>query len=93
MWYNMVDIDSSEVLTDHDINVLQEVSGCMLSIWSEEIEEKNRKKIYDNESLDDFMSIFTVMVDDLIHNKNIKDYISYVRGPHLTVEAPVRYRE
>ena len=84
-------VETSEMLTDHDVKTLKELSGCLLSIWSEEIEEKKRQMIYDNETLDDFMSLFTVMIDDLANKKNIKDYISFVRGPHLTIEAPVKY--
>lgn len=80
-----------EVLNDHDIKTLEGLSECLLGIWSEEIEAKGRNKIYDNRALEDFMAVFTVMVDDLVKKKNIKDYISYVRGPYFTVEVPVRY--
>lgn len=87
----MPEIEPAEVLTDHDIKTLEELSTCLLGIWSEEIEEKGRNKIYDNNALDAFMSVFTVMIDDLVHKKNIKDYISHVRGAYLTIEVPVRY--
>lgn len=87
----MPEIDPAEALTDNDIKTLEELSTCLLGIWSEEIEEKGRNKIYDNNALEDFMAVFTVMVDDLVKKRNIKDYISHVRGAYLTVEAPVRY--
>lgn len=78
-------------LTDHDIKTLEELSTCLLGIWSREIEEKKRDHIYDNKALDAFMAEFTVMIGDLINKKNIVDYISYVHGAHLTIEVPVRY--
>jgi len=87
----MSEIDPVEALTDHDIKTLEELSTCLLGIWSEEIEEKGRSKIYDNKALEDFMAVFTVMVDDLVHKKNIRDYISHIRGAYLTIEVPVRY--
>ena len=86
----MPEIDP-EVLNDHDIKTLEGLSECLLGIWSEEIETKRRNKVYDNKALEDFMAVFTVMVDDLVKKKNIKDYISYVRGPYFTIEVPVRY--
>ncbi len=86
----MPEIDP-EVLNDHDIKTLEGLSECLLGIWSEEIEEKRRNSIYDNKALEDFMAVFTVMVDDLVKKKNIKDYISHVRGARLTIEVPIRY--
>lgn len=86
----MPEIDP-EVLNDHDIKTLEGLSECLLGIWSEEIETKRRRKVYDNDTLEDFMAIFTVMVDDLIKKKNIKDYISHIKGPYFTVDVPARY--
>jgi len=78
-------------ITDHDIKILEELSTYLLGIWSREIEEKRRDRIYDNNALDDFMSEFAIMISDIRNKKNIADHISYVRGPHLTIEVPVRY--
>ncbi len=85
----MVEISNKEILTDRDIETLKELSLCLYSVWSEEMETKKRDTVYDNTTLDSFMSSFALMVDDLISKKNIHDYVSYVRGPHLTIEAPL----
>ncbi len=82
---------SVETLTDHDVETLTDLSTCLLSIWSREKEMKNRKKIYDNSALDAFMAELTVMIHDISSKKSISDYISYVHGPYLTIEVPVRY--
>ena len=87
----MPESNTAEMLTDHDIETLKELSTCLLGIWSREIEEKKRNKTYDNKALDAFMAEFTVMIDDFVNKKNIIDYVSYVRGAYLTIEVPVRY--
>lgn len=87
----MANTNRTETLTDYDINTLEKLSLCMYDIWSEAIEEKKRDNVYDNKTLDLFMSVFAVTIDDLIHKKNIRDYVSYVRGAHITVESPVIY--
>jgi hypothetical protein len=86
----MTEIDPAELLTDHDIKILGELSMSIFDIWSEEIQKKKRGIVYDNKTLDDFMSEFTIMVDSLIREKNIKDYISHIHGNYLTIEVPVR---
>lgn len=82
------EIYPKDKLTDHDIETLEELSKCLLGIWSKEIEEKGRDNIYDNNSLDSLIAVFTSMVDDLVQKKNMKDYVSYVRGAYLTIYAP-----
>lgn len=87
----MTEIEPVEKLTDHDIKILEGLSKCIFDIWSEEIQKKKRGTVYDNKAIDDFMSEFTIMIDNIMRNKNIKDYISHAHGSYLTVEIPVRY--
>lgn len=87
----MTEIDPAEALTDHDIKILEKLSSDIFGIWSEEIQKKKRGTVYDNKALDDFMSEFTIMVDNLARNKQIKDYISHTHGAYLTIEVPVKY--
>lgn len=88
----MKEIDPAEILSDHDVQILKDMSSCLLTIWSREIQEKKRTKIYDNRTLDEFMSEFTLMIDDLQKNKNIKNYISHALGrARLEIDAPVSY--
>ncbi len=90
----MKEVNPAEILTDHDTKILKEVSLCMLNIWSREIEEKKRDRIYDNVALDAFMSTFVLMVDDLIRDKNVKKYVSHVYGgPRIAIDAPIKYEE
>lgn len=86
----MTEIDPTEELTEHDINLLVDLSKNLLDIWSEEIEKKKRSTVYDNKVLDDFMSEFTIMIDNLKRNKNIKDYISYTHGTYFSIEVPAK---
>lgn len=87
----MTEIDPAEVLTEHDIKILENLSRNMFDIWSEEIQKNKRSTVYDNEALDDFMSEIAIMIDNLTRNKHIKDYISHTHGAYLTIEAPVKY--
>lgn len=87
----MTEIDPAETLTEHDIKILEALSGNIFDIWSEEIQKKKRRTVYDNKALDDFMSELTIMIDNLTRNKHIKDYISHTHGAYLTVEAPIKY--
>ncbi len=90
----MEKIDLAEILTDNDIKILKEVSVCMLNIWSREIEQKKRPRIYDNVALDAFMSTFVLMINDLIHDKNVNKYVSHVYGgPRISIDAPIRYED
>ncbi len=90
----MEEINNAETLTDYDIKILKEVSVCMLNIWSREIEEKKKARIYDNVALDAFMSTFVLMINDMIRDRNIKEYISHVHGsPRIAIDAPIRYDE
>ena len=88
----MQTVEPEEIINEHDIKILHDLSINMLNIWSKEIEEKQRSRIYDNTALDAFMSVFTLMIDDFIKNKNIKNYISHVYGaPRLAIDVPIRY--
>ena len=88
----MKEVNPEELLNDHDIKILKDISVCMLDTWSKEIEEKKRNRIYDNVALDAFMSVFTLMIDDFTKNKNIKNYISHAYGgPRIAIDAPIRY--
>lgn len=78
-----------EILNDHDVKTLEELSICMLNIWSKEIEEKKRKKVYDNTTLDAFMAELTIMIEDIIRSKKITDYISHIHGARFVVEVPI----
>jgi hypothetical protein len=83
-------IDPEDVLTEHDIKILGDLSRDIFDIWSEEIQKNKRERVYDNAILDDFMSEFTIMIDNLIRNKNIKDYISYTHGAYFALEVPAK---
>lgn len=87
----MTEIYPAEALTEHDIKILENISRNIFDIWSEEIQKKKRDAVYDNKALDDFMSEFAIMVDNLTRNKHIKDYISHTHGTYLTIEVPVKY--
>lgn len=87
----MTEIDPAEELTEHDIKILEKLSRNLFDIWSEEIQKNKRSEVYDNEALDDFISEFTIMVDNLIHNKHIIDYVSHTHGAYLIIEVPVKY--
>jgi hypothetical protein len=87
----MTEIHPAEAPTEHDIKILENMSRNLFDIWSEEIQKKKRDTVYDNKALDDFMSEFAIMVDNITRNKNIKDYISHTHGSYLTIEVPVRY--
>ncbi len=90
----MKEVNPAEILTDHDIKTLKEVSLHMLNIWSREIEEKKRDRIYDNVALDAFMSTFVLMIDDLVRDKNVKKYVSHIYGgPRIAIDAPIKYEE
>jgi len=88
----MPEIDPAELLNDHDIKILRGLSTHIYNIWSKEIEEDKRERVYDNVALDAFMSVFTLMIDDFTKNKNIKNYISHAYGgPRIAIDAPIRY--
>jgi hypothetical protein len=87
----MTEIDPAEILTEHDIKILEALSRNIFDIWSEEIQKKKRRTVYDNKALDDFMSELAIMVDNLTRNKQIKDYIAHTHGAYLTIEVPVKY--
>lgn len=86
----MTKIDPAEELTEHDIKILADLSRNILDIWSAEIDKNKRSTVYDNKVLDDFMSEFTIMIDNLKRNKNIKDYISYTHGAYFSIEVPAK---
>lgn len=90
--HNMTDENPAETLTDHDIKILEKLSIDLYDIWSQEIQQKKRDTVYDNKTLDAFISEFTVMIDSLTRDKNIKNYISHIHGTSLTIGVPVRYR-
>jgi hypothetical protein len=87
----MTEIVPTETLTEHDIKILEELSRNLFDIWSKEIQKNKRSTVYDNEALDDFMSEFTIMIDNVTHNKHIKDYISHTHGTFFAIEVPVKY--
>lgn len=87
----MTEIDPAEALTEHDIKILGDLSRCLFDIWSEEFQKKKRDTVYDNKTLDDFMSEFTIMLDNLTTNKHIKDYISHTYRTYFSIEVPVKY--
>ena len=87
----MTEIDPTEALTDHDINISEHLSENIFDIWSEEIQKKKRGTVYDNKALDNFISELTIMVDNITRNKQIKDYISHTHGDYLAIEVPVKY--
>ena len=87
----MTEIDPAETLTEHDTKILEKLSRNLFDIWSEEIQKNKRSTVFDNEAFDDFISEFTIMVDNLTNNKHIKDYISHTHGAYLSIEVPVKY--
>ena len=90
----MQKVDPKEQLDEHDIKILNDLSTKLLEIWSKEIEDKQLTFVYNNLALDEFMSVFTLMVNDFIKNKNIKNYISHAYGsPRLVIDAPIRYSD
>ncbi len=88
----MQEAEPAELLDDHDIRILNDLSMKLLDIWHKELEDKQLTFIYDNVALDDFMSEFTLMINDFIKNKNIKNYISHAHGgSSLSIDVPMRY--
>jgi len=88
----MREAEPAELLDDHDIRILNDLSMKLLDIWHKELEDKQLTFIYNNVALDNFMSEFTLMINDFIKNKNIKNYISHVHGgPSLSIDVPMRY--
>ncbi len=88
----MREAEPAELLDDHDIRILNDLSMKLLDIWHKELEDKQLTFIYDNVALDDFMSEFTLMINDFIKNKNIKNYISHAHGgPSLSIDVKMRY--
>jgi hypothetical protein len=87
----MTEIDPAEVLTEHDIKNLEILSSNIFDIWSKEIQKNKRSRVYDNETLDDFISEFAIMIDNLTRNKHIKDYITHTHGTYLTIEVPIKH--
>ncbi len=88
----MREAEPAELLDDHDIRILNDLSMKLLDIWHKELEDKQLTFIYDNVALDNFMSEFTLMINDFIKNKNIKNYISHAHGgPSLSIDVKMSY--
>ncbi len=65
----------AEIISDRDVKNLYDISMCILHI-RKKAQDENRKTVYDNRALEEFMDEFTLMIDEISRKKNIKDYIS-----------------
>lgn len=84
------DPELSETISDRDITNLYDISMCILNI-RKRAKDENRKTIYDNPTLEEFMDEFTIMIDEISRKKNIKDFIAHRPTPSFEISAPVRY--
>ena len=89
---------SAEIISDRDVKNLHDLLVCILHI-RKRAKDENRKTVYDNRALEEFMDQFTLMIDEVSRNKNIKDYISHIMGalkdskvPLFGIDVPVKYQ-
>lgn len=80
-----------EMITDRDVKNLYDLSMCILNI-RKRAKDENRETVYDNRALEEFMDQFTLMIDEISRNKNIKDYISHIVGARFGIDVPVKYQ-
>lgn len=69
---------SAEIISDRDVKNLYDISMCILHI-RKKAQDENRKTVYDNRALEEFMDEFTLMIDEISRKKNIKDYRNIIR--------------
>lgn len=81
----------AEIISDRDVKNLYDLSMCILNI-RKRAKDENRKTVYHNSALEEFMDQFTLMIDEVSRKKNIKDYISHVMGARFGIDVPVKYQ-
>jgi len=82
---------SAEIISDRDVKNLHDLLVCILNI-RKRAKDENRKTVYHNSALEQFMDEFALMVDEISRKKNIKDYISHVMGARFGIDVPVKYQ-
>ena len=82
---------STEIISDRDVKNLYDLSMCILHI-RKKAKDENRETVYDNRTLEEYMNEFTLMIDEISRQKNIKDYISHVIGARFGIDVPVKYQ-
>lgn len=81
----------AEIISDRDVKNLYDLSMCIFHI-RKKAKDENRETVYDNHTLEEYMNEFTLMIDEISRQKNIKDYISHIVGARFGIDVPVKYQ-
>lgn len=85
------DPEPEEIVSDRDIEKLNELATCIYRI-QQKAKEK-RERYFDNDTILKLIDELALMIDDVSRKKSIHDYISRgPGGPKLEISAPVVYK-
>lgn len=82
----------AEIISDRDVTNLYDLSMCIVKIRKKAKDEK-RKTVYDNQTLENFMDEFTLMINEISRTKNIRNYIARKPRPTFEISTPVIYKD
>jgi len=84
------ELEPEEILSDRDIEKLDELVTCVYRIQQKS--KERRERYFDNDAILKFIDELVLMIDNISRKKNIKDYIAHPpSGPQLEISVPVVY--